>query len=75
MKNIPRLSNAERDSACWQKVEAYLKSELARLRQLNENPRTPEAERLGFCWRISEIKELLKLGQPQPTEPQGDDAG
>lgn len=67
----PCLSPFERDSSAWQKVIAYITDELASLRALNENPRTPEADRLGYCWRISELKKLLKLGD-QPTEPQQD---
>ncbi len=67
------LSKAERDSGAWQKLEVVILAKLTRLRALNENPRTPEAERLGYCWRISELKELLKLGD-QRTEPQ-EDAG
>lgn len=67
------LDASERGSAAWQKVETYLTSRLTALRVKVENPDVPESERLGLCWRIREIKELLKLGD-QPTEPQ-DDAG
>jgi hypothetical protein len=42
-----------------------------KFRAIAENPQQPEADRLGAAWRISELKELLKLAS-QPTEPQQD---
>lgn len=64
-----RLTNTERDSAAWQKVEAVITEHLSTYRAIAENPVQPEADRLGAAWRIKELKELLKLGD-QPTEPQ-----
>lgn len=66
-----RLSNTERDSAAWQKVEAVINERLALYRAITENPVQTEADRLGAAWRIKELKELLKLAQPA-TEPQSD---
>lgn len=60
-----RLNDAERGSAAWQKVRVELHSRLERYRQLVENPAKPEAERLGLCWRIQELKELLRMEEPE----------
>ena len=66
-----RLTTAERDSACWHKVEAVIGERLATYRAITENPAHFEADRLGAAWRIKELKELLKLAQPA-AEPQQD---
>jgi hypothetical protein len=71
MSKTISLTPAERDSAAWQKVEWHITARLALLRARVENPEVPEPERLGLCWRIRELKELLKLAS-QPAEPQQD---
>lgn len=59
------LSQPEIDSAAWQKVEAVINARLADYRAKNENPFESDAIRLSLCWRIKELKELLKLAEPQ----------
>lgn len=63
-----RLNQAERESATWLKVRAVAQEKLAAFRARVENPELPEAERLGLCWRIKELKELLKLEEPEPDD-------
>lgn len=65
------LSAIERDSSAWQRIQTHLTAKLEALRARVENPTVPEADRLGLCWRIYELKELLKLGT-QPAEPRQD---
>lgn len=71
MKPTVELTKADRDSHCWKKVEAELNARLKAHRQRVENPEASEADRLGLCWRIRELKELLKLGE-EPTKPRSD---
>lgn len=71
MRAIVHLTAPERASALWQKVEAEILNRLAAHRVKVENPDVPEAERIGLCWRIRELKELLKLGD-EPAEKQQD---
>jgi hypothetical protein len=59
-----KLTQAEIASAAWQRVEHYANERLKECRKLVENPRQSEAERLGAAWRISELKELLRLAEP-----------
>lgn len=66
-----RLNKAERESAAWLKVRAVAQDKLAAFRARVENPEVPEAERLGLCWRIKELKELLKLEEPEKDTDAG----
>lgn len=65
--SIPRLNAAEIASPAWQKTRMELHERLERYRAQVENPLKPEADRLGLCWRIMELKELLKMEQPEPN--------
>lgn len=56
------LIRADLDSACWVKLGDIMHARLATLRAKVENPRLTEGERLELCWRISEIKRFLDLG-------------
>lgn len=66
-----RLNKAERESAAWLKVRAIAQDKLAAFRARVENPEEPEAVRLGLCWRIKELKELLKLEEPEKDTDAG----
>lgn len=68
----PRLTPAELESAAWRKVRAVILGKLEAYRPQAENPRNSEADRLGYCWRIDELKALLKLEEPEKEQP---DAG
>lgn len=64
MRTGPILTPAEQGSTCWQKLEAVLNERLATHRRYLESPSTPSAKREELVWRISELKEFLKLGSP-----------
>lgn len=66
-----RLTQSERESHAWQKVRLVIEQKLAAFRTKVENPEVPEAERLGLCWRIKELKALLAIEEP----PKDTDAG
>lgn len=59
-----KLNLAESASPLWQKLKEHYEAELARMRARIENPLLAEAERIGLCWRIKEIKELLEMEIP-----------
>lgn len=66
------LSKAERESHAWQKVRVVIDERLKTYRQQVENPTGSEADRLGLCWRIHELKRLLEIEEPPKENP---DAG
>ncbi len=67
------LTDGERNHGSWQKVDAYANDRLKTLREIVENPKQTEAERLGAAWRIAELKKLLALAEP--AKETRDDAG
>lgn len=68
----PRLTSAELESAAWRKVRAIVLGKLEAYRPQAENPLNSEAERLGYCWRIHELKALLKLEEPERAGDAGE---
>lgn len=56
------LTKHERDSAVWKKLEAHYKAKLELRRTQNDSDKSAE-ETAKLRGRISEIKELLGLGQ------------
>jgi hypothetical protein len=69
MKTQLRLDKPERDSRAWGKVAAHVQARLTALRAICENPNKDERERLSAAFRISELKELLKLAEPASQQP------
>lgn len=67
-----RLNGADIGTAAWQKVRAEMHARLERYRAQVENPDKPENERLGLCWRIRELKELLRMEEPDPNPDAGE---
>jgi hypothetical protein len=67
-----RLNEQEIGSAAWQKVRTELHDRLKRHRARVENPEVSEAERFGLCWRIRELKELLRMEEPAPNPDAGE---
>jgi hypothetical protein len=65
-----KLTPFERDSSAWQRVAAHAEDRLAKYRAIAENPQQSEEIRLGAAWRISELKELLKLAEPAKEQPE-----
>lgn len=58
------LTKGERNDALWKKLEAHLQSELARLREVNDDPAATDTEIVTARRRgeIAALKRLIKLG-------------
>jgi len=59
------LTDEERQSPLWKKVQVVLEERLQTLREKNDKPSTPEdtADTRG---RIAEVKRMLGLGEERP---------
>jgi hypothetical protein len=69
MKPELKLTQTDRDSPLWKKIEAHITTRRDDLRRQNDKSRSPEAtEKLRG--RIAELNDFLKLN---PANPQEDD--
>lgn len=60
------LSQAEKASPLWRRIEAHLKERLTQLRLHNDAP-MPEMERCLHIGRIGEVKQLLSVAEETPA--------
>jgi len=74
MKLKQHLSNVEVGSSTWHVVSTEIVYRIEQLTTIAINTGKTEAERLAACWRIAELKELLKLAEPakEPTAGAGE---
>lgn len=59
------LSQGEKASPLWKRIEAHLTDRLTQLRLHNDAP-MPEMERCIHIGRIGEVKQLLKVADETP---------
>lgn len=59
------LTQADRDSATWQKLSRHLNERIETLRRKNDNDATPE-KTASLRGQIMEAKALLALGDDKP---------
>jgi hypothetical protein len=71
MKLTQRLSNVEVGSSAWHLVSTWAAHRVETFTKIATNPTRPEAERLAACWRLDELKELLKLAEPAKEQTAG----
>lgn len=62
-----KLDAIEKQSALWRKIEAHLLSRLALMRQRNDGNLDP-TETAKVRGRITELKDLIALGEPSPVD-------
>jgi hypothetical protein len=62
----PVVSELERQSVLWAKLKRHLEARIARLRALNDRPRSAD-ETARLRGRIAEAKSLLALDNPAPA--------
>lgn len=65
------LTEADRQSVCWQKIEKYLKNRRETLRRRNDNDLDP-AKTQKLRGQIHETKSFLALGTNQ-LQPEAND--
>lgn len=58
------FSDADRNTAAWLKIHAYLLARLDEHRRMNDNEQTPERT-AALRGRIAELKVLLAAGESQ----------
>jgi hypothetical protein len=71
MKLTQRLSNVEVGSSTWNVVSREIEYRIGQYSITALNPTQSEADRLAACWRIKELKELLKLAEPAKEQTAG----
>jgi hypothetical protein len=71
MKLKQHLSNVEVGSSTWHVVRTEIDYRIGQYSITALNPAKTEAERLAACWRIAELKELLKLAEPAKEQTAG----
>lgn len=62
------LSDIERHSALWKKINEYLHERMDVARRKNDGDLT-EAQTAKIRGQIQTLKELIALGNPSPIEP------
>ena len=65
------LTEQERHSAVWLKLQAHMEYRLASLRSQNDGDLTMD-ETIKLRGRVAQLKELLALGQPGPAQAEAD---
>lgn len=72
MKEAFALTNQERDSALWKKLEAHLQGRLETLRKQNDQDLSPD-ETARQRGRIAAVKELIGYGQENIVNRKADE--
>lgn len=62
-----KLNAVEKQSALWRKLEQHLTERLATMRQKNDGNLDP-LETAKVRGRITELKDLIALGEPSPVD-------
>lgn len=62
-----KLNSVERQSALWRKLEQHFNERLATMRQKNDGNLDP-LETAKVRGRITELKDLIALGEPGPVD-------
>jgi ribosomal protein L30/L7E len=67
LHNRLTLTETERQSGVWSKIDAHLRTRLQKLRERNDSV-LPESETAKVRGQIQEVKELLLIGNSKPQQ-------